>query len=313
MRVLYLTPNFGWFIAAFFQPMIDCLGEYGHAEQINYGPNFPAFDKLGGSRDILHVVDTLGFKPDMVMMWDHEGSGWAGDFENLERLNCLKILWSVDVHKDAGSESCLRYIKEKGIGLILMSYDRELRTSAGQILKATGVPIEYYPFSVDPDWYKPLPVEKRYDISLVGSMAASYYPYRIAYDEILSKRADIRYHSPEMGAYYREDFVRHINESRITVTCSSSYKYPLPKYLEIMACDSLLFADTPTDAGYLHYVPGHNYVQVGPDNISEKVSYYLGHSEEATRIKENARQTVLAHHTNEKRAAELAATLRRYL
>jgi len=311
LKILYLTPNFEGFYAPFFSQMMKGLAK--HADVKFYGSNYPPFYELGGSRDILKIISHLygGDEPNVVLQWDFEGTGSVGPMENMDRLHCLRVLWSCDIHKDAGSITCLDYIRKSGIGLILMSYDVERKTSSAGIFKGLNVPIEYYPFAVDPEIYRPMGLPKKWDVSLLGHMSSSYYPYRNLYDQVLRDKG-FSYHSPNTEMFWGQDFIRHINESRIGVTCTSSYKYPLPKILEVMSCQSLLMCDRPMDADYLHYVSGENYVEVGPENILEKVGYYLLHPDEAARISENGRKTVLQYHTDTIRGMELVQTLSKY-
>lgn len=321
MKILYLTPNFESFWNATFSQMMHGL-DYPVSQLTLYGPGYDLFNFLEGERDIVKVIDKIYrgcegcdekfYPPDVIIMWDHQGTGWAGEFYNLDQVKALKVLWSCDIHKDAGSQDALNFIRDAKIGLILMSYDRDLKTEAGRTFSSLHIPIEYYPFAVDPDFYKPLDVEKKHDVSLLGHLSSSYYPYRVAYDKALSSGA-LRYHSPEKEMFFREDFVKHICESWICVTCSSSYKYPLPKYFEVMACGSLLMADKPMDADYLHFVPGENFIEVNPDNLMSKVDYYLNHKAELLAIAENGRKTVLTHHTSVIRGKELVEKLSKYV
>lgn len=310
MKILYLTPNFSNFYAALYDGMIQSPGRY--ADLTLYGPGYELFNELENERDMLKVVDILG-KPDVIMMWDHQGTGWAGDFYNLDKVDCLKVLWSVDIHKDANSPKVLSYVKDSDINLILMSYDKKLQTEAGRAFKALNIPTELYPFSIDPEFYKPLGIPKRWDVSVLGNIASSYYPYRNAFASTLRSAKGLLYHDPESnGRFFREEFVKHINECKICVTCSSSYKYALPKYFEAMACGSLLLADKPMDSDILHFIPSHNFVEVDPTCLLEKVMYYLEHQDEAKRIAQNARETILNFHTNKLRGRQLVEILAEY-
>lgn len=312
MKILYLTPDFSNFYAALYDGMIRTVGKY--ADVILYGPGFENFNELGGSRDIIEVINRLygGDQPDAIIEWDAEGTGWAGYFSNMEKVGCLKVLWSVDIHKDAGAQKVLEYIKNAGIGLILMTYDKRLETEAGRTFKSLGVPIEFYPFSINEDFYKPLNLEKKYDVSLLGNIAQSYYPLRARAQEILSRMGGVRFHSPNDGRFYREDFVRHINESRICVTCASSYKYSVPKFFEIPACGSLLMADAPRDKEFINLASGHNYAEVNEGSLEERVRYYLADENELKRVADNGRQWILKHHTHDIRAKELVEILGKY-
>lgn len=315
MKILYLTPDFSNFYAAFYHGMIHSMDKY--AEVTYYGTSFPLYNTFEDGRDLLKVVEKIG-KPDVILMWDNQGTGWAGDFLNLDKIDCVKALWSVDIHKDAGAiqdapQTLLQYIRSNGINLFLLTYDREFTHWASQTFKKLNLPIEFYPFSIDPNFYKPLNLSKKYDVSLLGNTSGSYYPYRHQYLNMFSGTSEFRFHHSGIAAYYREDFVRHINESKICLTCTGSNFWPMPKYFEVMSCGGLLFGNKPTDAEYLHFIDGVNYVDVNPNNVLEKIHYYLSHEGEAEVIRSNARQTILNYHTDDIRGRELVEVFKKYV
>ena len=311
MKILYLTPNFSNFFAATYDGMINSIDPY--CDLTLYGPGYKIFDDLGFSRDISYVIKCIynGENPDVILMWDKEGSGWADDFTNLENQDCLKVLWSVDIHNDAVPKT-LDYIRKNKIKLILITYDKNQITDSSKIFKTLGIPIEFYPFSIDTELFKPMNLEKKYDVSLIGNMSSSYYPLRNEFHKKMLG-SDFKYHHPEMVIYVRDEFARHINESKICVTCSSSYKYLVQKYYEVTSCGTLLMADLPMDAEYQHFIPGHNFVEVSPSNILSKVKYYLENEDEAKRIADNGRKTILQYHTHDIRGRELMEILKRYV
>lgn len=306
MKILYLTPDFNNFYARFYGQCMRALPKV--ADVKFYNVNVPP-----ESRDIHQVIKHLYGDdcPDVILWWDYEGSGSAGEFEGLESVKALKVFWSVDSHKDEGSEKCKAYLKRVGTNLILTSFDRDQITPQVRGL-AQIAPLDWYPFAVDPEFYKPLGLEKKWDVALLGNAAGSYYPFRYAYDQML-KNKGFRYHSPETERFYEEAFVKHINESLIGLTCTSSYKYALPKTMEIMGCGTALFCDTCSDFKHLHFVDGQNYVDVNPGNVVEKIQYYLGHREELDRVAKNGRETVLQYHTADIRAREFVETLKKYV
>lgn len=311
MKILYLTPNFSNFFAATYDGMINSIAPYCDLKL--YGPGYKIFDDMGFSRDISYVINCIydGEKPDVIIIWDKEGSGWAGDFTNIENYDCLKVLWSVDIHNDAVPKT-LDYIRKTGVNLILMTYDKKQITDSSKIFKTLGIPIEFYPFSIDPEMFKPMNLEKKYDVSLIGNMSSSYYPLRNEFHRKLLGN-EFSYHHPDLGIYVRDGFARHINESKICVTGSSSYKYLVQKYYEVTACGTLLMADLPMDAEYQHFIPEYNFIEVSPSNILSKAKYYLENEEEANRIADNGRKTILQYHTHDIRGRDLMEILKKYV
>ena len=311
MRVLYLTPNFSNFFAATYHGMITSLEP--HCEVTYYGPGHKLFDDCGGSLDIQEVINLIydGEEPDVIFMWDIEGSGWAGNFTGLPRVNCLKVLWSVDIHNDAVPHR-MPFIREMGIGLVLMTYDKAQVTHSAKTFQTLGCPIEFYPFSVDPEMFKPMDIMKGIDVSLIGNMSSSYYPLRNKVHNVL-KDSGFNYHHPSMSIYVREQFATHINESKICITGSSSYKYLVQKYYEVTACGTLLMADRCMDLTEQHFVDGLNFVEITADTVYEKVKYYLAKPDEAKEIADLGRVNILRYHTHEIRGNELYGLLKKHV
>ena len=310
MKILYLTPNFSHFFAATYDGMITALDPY--CDLTLYGPGYNNFTDLGSSLDIHYVIKSLyeNNGPDIIIMWDPEGTGWAGDFTGLNEVNAFKVLWSVDIHNDSVPHR-IKQMGEMGIDLILMTYDKDQITHAAKTFQTLGCPIEFYPFSVDPKMFEPMGLPKKYDVSLVGNMSSSYYPFRNIVHKALKDKG-INYHHPLMGINVREEFAVHINCSTICITGSSSYKYLVQKYYEVTACGTLLMADMCMDAEYQGFIPGENFVEIRADNVVEKVEYYLNNPGEAQRISQNGRELILQRHTHDIRARELIEILKRY-
>jgi len=311
MKVLYLTPNFSNFFAATYDGMITSIGKY--CDLTLYGPGYKIFNDFNSNRNIIDIIKYIygEGKPDVIIMWDIEGSGWAGNFTNLDKIDCLKVFWTVDTHNDAVPKS-LDYLKNAKINLILTTYDKAQESRYTQIFQTLNVPIEFYPFSVDPNMFKPMNIPKKYDIAVIGNMSSSYYPIRNKAHEAL-KNAGYRYHHPFIKQYVREEFARHINECKICVTCSGSFKGLVQKYYEVTACGTLLMADRCMDLEEQHFIPGHNFVEINSGNIYEKVKYYLSHPEELEIIANNGRESILKYHTHDIRARELVEILKKHM
>ena len=153
---------------------------------------------------------------------------------------------------------------------------------------------------------------KGIDVSLIGNMSSSYYPLRNKVHKVL-KDSGLNYHHPGMDIYVRDAFAKHINESKICITGSSSYKYLVQKYYEVTACGTLLMADSCMDLYDQHFVDGHNFVEITADTVYDKVRYYLAKPAEAKAIADQGRADILRYHTHEVRGKELYEILKRHV
>jgi len=106
--------------------------------------------------------------------------------------------------------------------------------------------------------YKDYGEKKTNDILFTGSLA-SQYPFRRRLFHLMPRlsqyvKCRVMSHPGDPGKPYRqikghtlESYAREINKSKITLTCSSKFKYRLGKYTEIPMCASLLAADLPNE------------------------------------------------------------------
>jgi len=106
--------------------------------------------------------------------------------------------------------------------------------------------------------YKDYGEKKTNDILFTGSIA-SQYPFRRRLLRLIPRlsqhvKCRVMSHPGDPGkpygqikGYTLESYAREINRSKITLTCSSKFKYRLGKYTEIPMCASLLAADLPNE------------------------------------------------------------------
>lgn len=104
--------------------------------------------------------------------------------------------------------------------------------------------------------FKDYNLQKKYDIIVGGIMGREFYPFRTRFNELLTRKLSKRwkcYLKPHPGYKFTNasssseliNFAKIINQSKITLTCSSKFKYALGKYVEIPMCNSLMAGDLP--------------------------------------------------------------------
>jgi len=168
---------------------------------------------------------------------------------------------------------------------------------------------QYYhlPYSIDQTIFKPFQEPKIADVCFVGITDSYWYPLR---SKILK---DIEQGSAEAGMKLRvrieighkfstSDYVKFINSGYIFPVDGGRYEYPVAKYFEVMACNTLALGPEPLDAGLLHFKSGENLGVLSHQNIRGDIRQYLLDHKERERISENGYRTVLKYHTNEIRA-----------
>jgi len=204
-----------------------------------------------------------------------------------------------------------------------------------------GVPEDYYlktlkgekfflaPW-INPEIFHPVGGEKLYDVVFLGNIDRRIYPLRWQiYNQLPSiagqmdwkvlirdrpkGKSSIR-RFPKMlknGYYVGEKYAETLARSRIFIFDCSIYKYPLLKFVEGMACGTLVMSDKPLCADILHFRDGENFVEIGLDDWFEKLLYYLENEDERAKIARNSYNIVMKYHTVDVRAKQLVEWLRK--
>lgn len=226
---------------------------------------------------------------------------------NWNKLKTKKVLWFLS------SPTQIAQVNYDGVeaDLALKVVDKAGRTPASEMFARRGLRTEWLPFSVDVNRFKKEQIPKIYDICLLGNLNPSIYPLRLAAFNHLAKK---RQHSMALMPAYGEDYVKTINQSRLFLTCSGIFRYPVMKYFEAMACGTLLLADTPMDADELGFVVGKNFISIEgdfPRRLDEALDYYLTHVNEANAVGDAGELLIHERHTDRIRARELYGMLER--
>ncbi len=164
-----------------------------------------------------------------------------------------------------------------------------------------GLPIEIFNYGK----------EKTIDVFMKGA-SSRWYPFRRKFYNTIQKRDNVfishlsgasfkKYHkTTEQWDTQLAEYANELKASKIILTDSSIFKYPVKKYIEAMACGCLVLADIPDYAEELGYIDGETMVEVNLDNFEEKVDYYLRNEKERKRITDNAYTLYLENYTCDK-------------
>jgi len=104
--------------------------------------------------------------------------------------------------------------------------------------------------------YKDYELSKTTDVLLTGAISR-HYPFRNRLRNIIIQHLDNKVKCKVLGhpggdltnvhGMILDGYAKEINQSKVTLTCSSAYKYRLGKYVEIPMSGSLLAADLPNE------------------------------------------------------------------
>jgi hypothetical protein len=229
-----------------------------------------------------------------------------------------------------------QYIENNKIDLVLGDMDNQF--NAYPI--TDNIEYQLFPRCADSNIFKQSNWEKKdIDITLCGAMA-DYYPLRKI---ILEKLIKPKYRNlkifiapgrrsgsntyPDPRITYK-DQIKEINDkikikysvdhiitnlgyskllqrSKIVIFCSSKYKYPLFKSVEIMLCQTVAAFDKHnnlSDYGYNQYV---NYIDINRNYWMSNINFFLKNTIQLNQIAINGYNLAIKNHTYKVRAKQL--------
>ncbi len=172
----------------------------------------------------------------------------------------------------------------------------------------------WFPFHVPKEIFKDYRVKKTHDMLMMGAMDERYYPLRKKiFDTMKNEKGFHYYQHPGYGTVDNGDggvlagevYAREINQAKMFLTCDSSFHFPLLKYYEALACNTLLLAPSNQELEDLGFIDGKTFVTVNEHNFKEKAHYYLKHKEERDEISQRGYKMIHEKHTTERRVKQL--------
>ncbi len=175
----------------------------------------------------------------------------------------------------------------------------------------------WLPHHVNTSIFKDYGLNKDIDCLLMGDVNPKVYPLR---DRILNRMNEYPgfvYHphpgwrkfseADQDAVYIGERYAREINRAKIFLTCGSIYEYPLLKYFEVLACNTLLLASASSELADLGFIDEIHFVSINDDNFEARVEYYLNHEEERLKIARRGYKMVRNRHSTERRALQFVS------
>lgn len=114
-------------------------------------------------------------------------------------------------------------------------------------------------------------------------------------------------------AYVGELYAREINRAKMFFTCGSIYDYPLLKYFEVPACNTLLLASSFSELIDLGFVPWVHFVPINEYDFEDMAEYYLNHDNERIMIAQQGYEMVRENHSTSLRARQFVNLVRAIL
>ena len=277
--------------------------------------NVVVWEKDGwGLNHVLKALKGRGFSPNFIFYYDFVYRHiYAPKIYGLGWTNLPKGVYYIDLQTQTSERR--EFIKNNRIDLIFSpSKDFFFRT-----LPEFKDKFRWLPFSNNPDIFKDWHLKKDIDILLMGRVKKEMHPFRTRVIERFKDYCGIVYHKHPFDiknksgrVYTGEEYAKEINRAKIFITSGTMYRYPVAKYFEVPACNTLLMAKGNKDLKELGFISGHNFVECTDDNFYDLAMYYLENDKERERIARNGYNLVHSRHTDRVRVKEFLDMINGY-
>lgn len=180
----------------------------------------------------------------------------------------------------------------------------------------------WLPYHVNTKVFRDYKFEKTIDMLMMGDISKQLYPLRNKIYHTL--KADHRFVYHEHPGYRNFDdneenvfvglnYAKEINRAKIFFTCDSVFNYPVSKYYQVLASNTLLLASESNELKDLGFVDGENFIAITEHNFVGKANYYLNNEPERLRIAKNGYEMVHQKHTTSMRAQQLVDHIKKII
>jgi glycosyltransferase involved in cell wall biosynthesis len=255
-------------------------------------------------RALDELVDVVHFQPDPAE--DIPSSGFdlylSIDDDTEHRLpDALRprAYWAIDTHRDFPA----RFQRAFACDFVFAA-----QRDGAERLRAAGIPAaSWLPLGCDPQIHRRHDVPRQFDVSFVGHTCPG------PRDELLEL---IRRNFPNhfIGRAYFGEMARIYSASRVVFNRSIKNDVNM-RVFEALACGSLLVTNDLTDNGQAELFQDgvHLATYREPDELLEKIRYFLAHDEQRETIAAAGRAEVTARHTYRHRLEWLLAEVERQM
>lgn len=221
-----------------------------------------------------------GWQPDLILLWYPENQAFP---RGLDRAPAPVV----GVHAN-WNLALLR------LAPVLPVFDHLLVDEHGvEVIRAAGFDrVSHWPMcGHDPSLMRRLPdAEPVWDITMIGNLNHAVQRERAHWVERLA-RLGRRWRVLIQGGIYGEEYVRIVNQSRITFNRSIRGEMNMRAY-EAAACGSLLFYEEENPEIGHYFEDRAHCVLYNDDNLESLVEHYLAHDDERQAIIERAADRV---------------------
>lgn len=263
---------------------------------------------------IQDILSKLNIEPDFILILEY----YETNATKITGLSSLKIPYAIslqDLHWD--TEIRTQRIMQENIQHIFSP----CRDAFGQAYPELMSKMIWLPHHVDTEVFKDYGLPKEIDFLLMGAASQTYYPLRARILNTMKDKSGFTFHKHPGYREFCENedlfvgakYAREINRAKIFFTCGGSKGYPVAKYFEVLACNTLLLAPELSELTDLGFIPMQHFVPIDLDDFEEKAEYFLTHETERMQIARQGFEMVQARHSSAQRAAEAVAAMEKII
>lgn len=256
-----------------------------------WGAGWPGYDE---SRTLEWNLEVTGRAPDVLWVYKQDR---LREFRHAPwlKLTCFNECWNE------------KYIAEAdGCDLVVFRHQVD-HLLWDMRLTATGVMTRHILHGADPEFF--VPHQKTTDCLLTGVSAPQVYPLRARFEQMLRDGRlpgrirkhpgyRLRSHAECLNQY--RDYADDLGGARISLCCSSKWRYSLAKYMESALAGCAIAGDMPDDELFRSTL-GRHMIEIdtswSDDGICEVIRDWLRHPNELAALAERGRQCVLDNFT----------------
>ncbi|MFC5451035.1 glycosyltransferase [Paenibacillus aestuarii] len=307
LKILFFTTDTSNFV--------DKTDDYFKKELVKLSDVEIYFQYKGGN--ISDILKELNDKPDFIYFDDFERINRVyGLPTDLDKVNIPKGILFHDLYRD--NDIFVEYVEKSKIDLLYAHY-RDGFLSLYPQYKDRFI---WLPLHV----YRPIfckrSIKKDIRFLMMGSLGKKKYPLRNKMFQrmknvegfVTHKHPGYDYSLKENGnIFVGEKYAKEVARAKIFLTCGSIYNYPLGKYFEVPACNTLLLASGFPELLDLGFIDKKTFVEINEENFEEKAKYYNKYKEERKIITRAGHKMVLARHTTDIRVRQFVDGLWKFL
>jgi glycosyltransferase involved in cell wall biosynthesis len=241
--------------------------------------------------DLGYIQEHLpgGWRPDLFL-WVESGVSYP--LHGVSSLPCTTACWLIDTHLHLE-----RHLEvAKSFDFVFLAQKKYV-----PLFQEAGIRhVHWLPLACDPEIHRDFGLEPVYDVTFVGSVTAAHRRRNVLLQQ-LSRRFPLH-----LERCFLEEMALVFSRSRIVFNCSVRDDLNM-RVFEALSSGSLLLTDQADGSGLEELFEDGRHLAIyrSPEELEERVAYYLGREEERARIGREGMQEVRARHTYAHRAAAI--------